>query len=213
MYTCMWQCVLHAYRVRCCVWQFGASQKLRLVRILRSTVMVRVGGGWVALDEFLVKNDPCRGTQSLLVFCCTDWFDVECSWTVVVLSETVIVSVLLFWQCSIGENVSQWVCQLVKVCRCARSVALVALKLRCGRVLTGAQCGDNCSAVAYLCLYLLWICAVTVCMLSGIQWLCVTNCVHTLMSIYYVQFMAGASDISISRNNFNISMSWKAFQV
>lgn len=24
--------------------------------------MVRVGGGWVALDEFLVKNDPCRGT-------------------------------------------------------------------------------------------------------------------------------------------------------
>jgi len=42
-------------------WQFGESQKLRLVRILRSTVMVRVGGGWVALDEFLVKNDPCRG--------------------------------------------------------------------------------------------------------------------------------------------------------
>jgi hypothetical protein len=41
--------------------QFGDSQKLRLVRILRSTVMVRVGGGWVALDEFLVKNDPCRG--------------------------------------------------------------------------------------------------------------------------------------------------------
>ncbi|XP_029928492.1 microtubule-actin cross-linking factor 1-like [Myripristis murdjan] len=22
--------------------------------------MVRVGGGWTALDEFLVKNDPCR---------------------------------------------------------------------------------------------------------------------------------------------------------
>ena len=41
--------------------QFGESQKLRLVRILRSTVMVRVGGGWMALDEFLVKNDPCRG--------------------------------------------------------------------------------------------------------------------------------------------------------
>lgn len=41
--------------------QFGDSQKLRLVRILRSTVMVRVGGGWVALEEFLVKNDPCRG--------------------------------------------------------------------------------------------------------------------------------------------------------
>lgn len=41
-------------------YRFGESQKLRLVRILRSTVMVRVGGGWVALDEFLVKNDPCR---------------------------------------------------------------------------------------------------------------------------------------------------------
>nr|XP_020660135.1 GAS2-like protein 1 [Pogona vitticeps] len=31
-----------------------------MVRILRSTLMVRVGGGWIALDEFLVKNDPCR---------------------------------------------------------------------------------------------------------------------------------------------------------
>ncbi|VDP09783.1 unnamed protein product [Soboliphyme baturini] len=39
-------------------YKFG--EQLRLVRILRSTVMVRVGGGWVALDEFLVKNDPCR---------------------------------------------------------------------------------------------------------------------------------------------------------
>lgn len=43
------------------LFQFGDSQKLRLVRILRSTVMVRVGGGWVALEEFLQKNDPCRG--------------------------------------------------------------------------------------------------------------------------------------------------------
>jgi len=41
-------------------YRFGDSQKLRLVRILRSTVMVRVGGGWCALDEFLLKNDPCR---------------------------------------------------------------------------------------------------------------------------------------------------------
>nr|XP_014343669.1 PREDICTED: microtubule-actin cross-linking factor 1 [Latimeria chalumnae] len=44
--------------------QFGDSQQLRLVRILRSTVMVRVGGGWMALDEFLVKNDPCRVTAT-----------------------------------------------------------------------------------------------------------------------------------------------------
>lgn len=41
-------------------YRFGDSQKLRLVRILRSTVMVRVGGGWETLDEFLQKNDPCR---------------------------------------------------------------------------------------------------------------------------------------------------------
>ena len=31
-----------------------------MVRILRSNVMVRVGGGWVSLNEFLLKNDPCR---------------------------------------------------------------------------------------------------------------------------------------------------------
>ncbi|VDP70097.1 unnamed protein product [Echinostoma caproni] len=41
-------------------YRFGDSQKLRLVRILRSAVMVRVGGGWISLDEFLSKNDPCR---------------------------------------------------------------------------------------------------------------------------------------------------------
>ncbi|CAF1503793.1 unnamed protein product [Adineta steineri] len=41
-------------------YRFGGSQSLRLVRILRSTVMVRVGGGWTALDEFLVRHDPCR---------------------------------------------------------------------------------------------------------------------------------------------------------
>ncbi|KAK5647774.1 hypothetical protein RI129_002666 [Pyrocoelia pectoralis] len=46
-------------------YRFGDSQKLRLVRILRSTVMVRVGGGWVALDEFLLKNDPCRAEEHL----------------------------------------------------------------------------------------------------------------------------------------------------
>jgi len=56
------QC-LHKYKVYQVgegKYRFGESQKLRLVRILRSTVMVRVGGGWVSLDEFLVKNDPCR---------------------------------------------------------------------------------------------------------------------------------------------------------
>lgn len=41
-------------------YRFGDSQKLRLLRILRSTVMVRVGGGWETLQSFLQKNDPCR---------------------------------------------------------------------------------------------------------------------------------------------------------
>ncbi|KAM9476468.1 dystonin isoform 4-T4 [Clarias gariepinus] len=50
---------LHVAVMESCI-LFGDSQQLRLVRILRSTVMVRVGGGWMALDEFLVKNDPCR---------------------------------------------------------------------------------------------------------------------------------------------------------
>lgn len=31
-----------------------------MVRILHSTVMVRVGGGWVELSSFLLKHDPCR---------------------------------------------------------------------------------------------------------------------------------------------------------
>uniref|UniRef100_A0A0N5AJF6 GAR domain-containing protein n=1 Tax=Syphacia muris TaxID=451379 RepID=A0A0N5AJF6_9BILA len=41
-------------------YRFGDTQIKRMVRILRFTVMVRVGGGWVALDEFLHKHDPCR---------------------------------------------------------------------------------------------------------------------------------------------------------
>ena len=45
-------------------YRFGDQQKLRLVRILRSQVMVRVGGGWSSLLEFLEKNDPCRGKHN-----------------------------------------------------------------------------------------------------------------------------------------------------
>lgn len=52
------------WKIRLSLFQFGESQSLRLVRILRSTVMVRVGGGWTALDEFLVRHDPCRGKNS-----------------------------------------------------------------------------------------------------------------------------------------------------
>ncbi|CAJ0916087.1 unnamed protein product, partial [Mesorhabditis belari] len=41
-------------------YRFGDTQIRRMVRILRSTVMVRVGGGWVTLEEFLRSHDPCR---------------------------------------------------------------------------------------------------------------------------------------------------------
>ncbi|CAL1610620.1 unnamed protein product [Knipowitschia caucasica] len=50
----------HVEQISANRYRFGDSQQLRMVRILRSTLMVRVGGGWTALDEFLVKNDPCR---------------------------------------------------------------------------------------------------------------------------------------------------------
>lgn len=49
---------------------FGSTMK-RMVRILRSTVMVRVGGGWEELDEFLTKHDPCRA--AVRIFCTLDW--------------------------------------------------------------------------------------------------------------------------------------------
>ena len=48
-------------------YKFGSCETLRLVRILRSTVMVRVGGGWMSIDEFLAKNDPCRGRYFCMV--------------------------------------------------------------------------------------------------------------------------------------------------
>ena len=40
--------------------QFGEKGKMCLVRFLNSTVMVRVGGGWVTLSKYLESNDPCR---------------------------------------------------------------------------------------------------------------------------------------------------------
>jgi len=46
------------------LFQFGESQKLKLARMLKSTVMVRVGEGWQALDKFLVMNDSCGGKNT-----------------------------------------------------------------------------------------------------------------------------------------------------
>ncbi|KAI6659331.1 Microtubule-actin cross-linking factor [Oopsacas minuta] len=42
------------------MYQFGDNKSWRLVRILRNSVMVRVGGGWEKLENFLHKQDPCR---------------------------------------------------------------------------------------------------------------------------------------------------------
>ncbi|XP_029475506.1 GAS2-like protein 1 [Rhinatrema bivittatum] len=38
----------------------GDSNALIFVRVLRSHVMVRVGGGWDTLEHYLDKHDPCR---------------------------------------------------------------------------------------------------------------------------------------------------------
>merc|ERR1719365_190741 len=46
-----------------CASQFsmiGDTKILIFVRILRSHVMVRVGGGWDTLQNYLDKHDPCR---------------------------------------------------------------------------------------------------------------------------------------------------------
>ncbi|XP_014678904.1 PREDICTED: LOW QUALITY PROTEIN: heat shock 70 kDa protein-like [Priapulus caudatus] len=47
------------HQIREGMYRFGDSQKLRLMRILRSTVMGRIVGGWKPLDMSPVKNDPC----------------------------------------------------------------------------------------------------------------------------------------------------------
>ncbi|XP_070573257.1 GAS2-like protein pickled eggs [Ptychodera flava] len=41
-------------------YRIGDSSTLIFVRILRSHVMVRVGGGWDTLEHYLDKHDPCR---------------------------------------------------------------------------------------------------------------------------------------------------------
>lgn len=42
---------------------FGTSKTVRLLRIHGSSVVVRVGGGWQYLYNFLLKVDPCRAKQ------------------------------------------------------------------------------------------------------------------------------------------------------
>ncbi|XP_006154480.1 GAS2-like protein 2 [Tupaia chinensis] len=44
-------------------YRVGDSSTLIFIRILRSHVMVRVGGGWDTLGHYLDKHDPCRCTS------------------------------------------------------------------------------------------------------------------------------------------------------
>ncbi|XP_062399731.1 GAS2-like protein 2A [Sardina pilchardus] len=43
-------------------YKVGDSSALIFIRVLRSHVMVRVGGGWDTLEHYLDKHDPCRCT-------------------------------------------------------------------------------------------------------------------------------------------------------
>lgn len=45
-----------------CKYRFGDKQRLYLVRtsVNNTCIMVRVGGGFITLREFLDKHDPCR---------------------------------------------------------------------------------------------------------------------------------------------------------
>ena len=43
-------------------YKFGEMQKKHLVRILRTNIVVRVGGGWETMESFLNQHDPCRVT-------------------------------------------------------------------------------------------------------------------------------------------------------
>lgn len=45
-------------------YRVGDSSLLIFVRVLRSHVMVRVGGGWDTLEHYLDKHDPCRCPSS-----------------------------------------------------------------------------------------------------------------------------------------------------
>ncbi|XP_077016750.1 GAS2-like protein 1 [Tamandua tetradactyla] len=45
-------------------YRVGDSSLLIFVRVLRSHVMVRVGGGWDTLEHYLDKHDPCRCTST-----------------------------------------------------------------------------------------------------------------------------------------------------
>ncbi len=46
-------------------YKIGENRVLIFVRVMRSHVMVRVGGGWDTLENYIQKHDPCRAGGSL----------------------------------------------------------------------------------------------------------------------------------------------------
>jgi len=60
LHKCTCRVPLRMHRLAAGKYRISGSKKTCLVRILKSVVMVRVGGGWVTLEEFLTKHDPCR---------------------------------------------------------------------------------------------------------------------------------------------------------
>lgn len=71
----------------------------RMVRILRSTVMVRVGGGWEPLDKFLLKHDPCR---TKVCFKFIFYFRITTNYRVELISTCFMVIVALILEVLIG---------------------------------------------------------------------------------------------------------------
>ena len=41
-------------------YKIGENRVLIFVRVMRNHVMVRVGGGWDTLENYIQKHDPCR---------------------------------------------------------------------------------------------------------------------------------------------------------
>ena len=45
-------------------YKIGENRVLIFVRVMRNHVMVRVGGGWDTLENYIQKHDPCRSGGS-----------------------------------------------------------------------------------------------------------------------------------------------------
>ena len=47
-------------------YKIGENRVLIFVRVMRNHVMVRVGGGWDTLENYIQKHDPCRAGGTLV---------------------------------------------------------------------------------------------------------------------------------------------------